>query len=100
MREGVVQLVAGVLMLAACGGAAVTSTPQTAPGPEAESSETAAVAEAMRFGNALDFMRKHIEVVVLSDAAGQAQVAVAPEYQGRVMDEHGERGGRPQLWLD
>ncbi len=37
------------------------------------------------FGNDLAFLKKHTDVVALSDKAGQAQVAVVPLYQGRVM---------------
>lgn len=37
------------------------------------------------FGNDLTFLKKHVEVAVLTDAAGQAQVAVVPALQGRVM---------------
>ena len=33
----------------------------------------------------LAFLRSHSDVVVLADPAGQARVAVAPKYQGRVM---------------
>jgi len=37
------------------------------------------------FGNDLEFLKKHTEVVVLSDATGAGQVAVLPKMQGRVM---------------
>ncbi len=37
------------------------------------------------FGDDLDFLEQHIEVVVLSDAASAAQVVVAPGLQRRVM---------------
>ena len=37
-----------------------------------------------RFASDLAFLKDHVEIVLLSDAAG-AQVAVAPGYQGRVM---------------
>lgn len=37
------------------------------------------------FGDDAAFLKKHTQVIVLSDAAGRAQVAVAPAYQGRVM---------------
>jgi len=40
---------------------------------------------AARFSEDLDFLSKHIQVVVLSDKKGHAQVAVAPSYQGRIM---------------
>jgi len=45
----------------------------------------ASTARAATFGEDLAFLKKHTRLVVLSDAAGQAQVAVAPDYQGRVM---------------
>jgi hypothetical protein len=38
-----------------------------------------------RFGADLAFLREHTNIVLLTDAAGAAQVAVAPAYQGRVM---------------
>ncbi len=37
------------------------------------------------FGDDLKFLKKHTEVVVLSGASGDSQVAVLPEMQGRVM---------------
>ena len=37
------------------------------------------------FGSDLQFLKKHIDVVLLKDKSGQAQVAVAPGMQGRVM---------------
>jgi len=37
------------------------------------------------FASDLAFLRQHTEVVVLRDASSDAQVAVAPAYQGRVM---------------
>jgi hypothetical protein len=42
-------------------------------------------AHAASFGDDLSFLQKHTSVVVLSDATGQAQVAVVPAWQGRVM---------------
>ncbi|HUO58574.1 MAG TPA: DUF6786 family protein [bacterium] len=38
-----------------------------------------------RFGDELKFLQKNTEVVVLSDASGQKQVAVSPALQGRVL---------------
>jgi hypothetical protein len=48
----------------------------------------------MSFGEDLEFLKKHTTVVVLSEKAGGAQVAVAPALQGRVMTSTagGERG--------
>jgi hypothetical protein len=37
------------------------------------------------FGDELAFTKKHTDIVVLSDASGQSQVAVAPKLQGRVL---------------
>ena len=37
------------------------------------------------FGDDLEFLKKHTDVVVLSDAKGDGQVAVLPKMQGRVM---------------
>jgi hypothetical protein len=43
------------------------------------------VSRAATFGEDLDFLKQHTRVVLLADEFGQAQVAVAPNYQGRVM---------------
>lgn len=45
----------------------------------------ASAVRAATFGDDLAFLKKHTPVIVLSDASGPAQVAVAPGYQGRVM---------------
>ena len=37
------------------------------------------------FGDEVAFLRQHVEVVVLHDPANNAQVAVVPAWQGRVM---------------
>ncbi len=37
------------------------------------------------FGNDLEFLKKHTDVVVLSDETGDGRVAVLPKLQGRVM---------------
>jgi len=37
------------------------------------------------FQNDVEFLQKHLDVVILSDKSTNAQVAVAPELQGRVM---------------
>jgi hypothetical protein len=42
------------------------------------------------FGDDLEFLKKHAEVVLLSDAAGDSQVAVLPQLQGRVMTSTAE----------
>jgi hypothetical protein len=43
------------------------------------------VKAATPFGDDVEFLRKHADVVVLTDKSGQAQVAVVPAWQGRVM---------------
>ena len=40
---------------------------------------------AKTFGDDLEFLKQHTDVVVLADAEGKAQVAVVPAWQGRVM---------------
>ena len=42
-------------------------------------------APAITFGGDVAFLKEHVETLVLSDASGQARVAVVPAYQGRVM---------------
>ncbi|MCC6494032.1 MAG: hypothetical protein IT424_13540 [Pirellulales bacterium] len=37
------------------------------------------------FGQDVQFLKQHVETVVLKDAAGKGQAAVVPAYQGRVM---------------
>jgi len=49
------------------------------------SSLLAASALAADFGDDLAFLKSHTSVVVLSDPTGEAQVAVVPAWQGRVM---------------
>lgn len=45
----------------------------------------ATAAGAAQFDDDVAFLQKHTEVIVLADKAGQARVAVAPAWQGRVM---------------
>jgi hypothetical protein len=45
---------------------------------------TAAIA-ADTFKDDVDFLRRHVEVILLSDAQGNAKVALVPAWQGRVM---------------
>jgi hypothetical protein len=42
-------------------------------------------AKGIMFKDDLKFLQEHTQIVVLSDASGDAKVAVAPAYQGRVM---------------
>src|SRR5437868_2756653 len=74
------QVFLGALACAACGGSAkpdaAAPTNGRAPAPPAEGT----------FADDVAFLRKYTDVVVLGDPAnGGPAVAVAPEYQGRVM---------------
>ena len=40
---------------------------------------------AATFGDDVEFLRQHVETIVLSDKSGNSQVAVVPAYQGRIM---------------
>jgi len=42
------------------------------------------------FGNDLEFLKKHTDVVILSDTSGNSQVAVLPTLQGRTMTSTAE----------
>lgn len=46
---------------------------------------TASAASAATFGSDEAFLKEHTGIIVLSDRAGEAQVALAPAWQGRVM---------------
>ena len=53
------------------------------------------------FGDDLKFLKKHTDVVVLSDATGDGQVAVLPKMQGRVMTSTaGGTGGLSFGWIN
>ena len=48
-------------------------------------SASAMKSSAATFGEDTAFLAKHTALIVLSDRTGQAKVAVAPAWQGRVM---------------
>jgi hypothetical protein len=53
------------------------------------------------FGEDIDFLRKFKDVVLLSDKLGLAQVAVVPDYQGRVMSSTAEGRDGPSFgWIN
>jgi hypothetical protein len=53
------------------------------------------------FGEDLAFLNKHTQIVVLADDSGQAQVAVAPQYQGRVLTSTaGGAAGMSYGWIN
>ena len=71
------------ICLAACtllasGAALATTTEGGTTGAACQDSEAT-------FADDVAFLRKHVEVIILSDASGAARVAVVPAYQGRVM---------------
>lgn len=87
---------AAALVVSCAGGA-----PQPAPGnadPDPGSQEQQ---EPATFADDLEFLRKHQEVIVLSDPETSAQILVCPGYQGRVMTSTatGHRG-RSFGWLN
>jgi hypothetical protein len=45
----------------------------------------AAAPKGASFGSDVSFLKKYTDVILLSDASGQAELAIAPAYQGRVM---------------
>ena len=56
---------------------------------------------AASFAEDVEFLRQHVETVVLSDGTGQAQVALVPAYQGRIMTSTGTGGGGLSFgWLN
>jgi hypothetical protein len=62
---------------------------------------TASVGSAAEFGPDVDFLQKHAPVVVLSDSAGGARVAVVPAWQGRVMTSSaGGSNGTSFGWIN
>jgi len=57
--------------------------------------------KATTFGEDVAFLKKHTDIVVLSDQTGRAQVAIAPAYQGRVMTSTADgAGGLSFGWIN
>src|SRR5689334_2270910 len=53
------------------------------------------------FDDDVEFLRKYTSVIVLSDKAGPARVALAPSWQGRVMTSSAENhSGRSLGWIN
>jgi hypothetical protein len=58
-------------------------------------------AGAATFGDDIAFLKRHTDVIVLSDAAGSAKVALAPAWQGRVLTSSaGGDAGRSFGWIN
>ena len=53
------------------------------------------------FGDDVEFLKKHTDVVILSDASGDSRVAVIPQMQGRVMTSTADgSGGLSYGWIN
>jgi hypothetical protein len=53
------------------------------------------------FGQDIEFLKKHTPVIVLSDKSGDAQAAIVPAYQGRVMTSTADgTGGLSFGWIN
>ena len=58
-------------------------------------------AGAASFANDVAFLQEHVETIVLSDESGQAQAAVVPAYQGRVMTSTAAGNDGPSFgWIN
>jgi len=58
-------------------------------------------AAAASFGDDVAFLEKHTEIITLSDEPGQAQVALAPAWQGRIVTSTaGGPGGLSHGWIN
>lgn len=85
-------LLTALIATAAC----QPSAPEEPPSPPRESENMTRT-----FQNDLDFLSEHVDVILLSDGNGDAQVVVVPEYQGRVMTStSGGSGGASYGWLN
>src|SRR5262245_60587205 len=55
----------------------------------------------MTFGDDVQFLKGKTQVIVLSDSAGKAKVAVAPDLQGRVMTSTADGDAGPSFgWIN
>lgn len=55
----------------------------------------------MSFSQDVEFLRRFVDTIVLSDESGGAQVAVVPEYQGRVMTSTASGPNGPSFgWIN
>ena len=56
---------------------------------------------AATFGDDIEFLKSHTDLVVLSDGKGAAKVAISPAWQGRVMTSTaGSDAGRGFGWIN
>ena len=67
----------------------------------ASSAEFSAPMSVATFSDDIAFLRRHTDIIVLRDNRGNAQVAVAPSWQGRVMTSAAEgEGGASFGWIN
>jgi len=87
---------AAALVVSCAGGAHQPAPGNADPDPGSQEQQ-----EPATFADDLEFLRKHQEVIVLSDPETSAQILVCPGYQGRVMTSTatGHRG-RSFGWLN
>lgn len=71
---GTLVLLSALFVIACSGGNELSSFP---------SSEGSSMVK--NFGNDLEFLERHVDVLVLTDATGDSRVAIVPQWQGRVM---------------
>jgi hypothetical protein len=59
------------------------------------------MAGANNFGQDVEFLKQHVDTIVLSNESGTAQIAVVPAYQGRVMTSSAKgAGGTSFGWIN
>jgi len=96
-RIAVVMALALALAAVGCGSGTLMGVPRNDSPSSIEKFET----RTGKFSDDVAMLEKHGGVIVLSDAAGQAQVAVVPAFQGRVMTSTAEGpGGRSFGWIN
>lgn len=81
-------------------GAVETTSPMIQVSTQIESTDTAMTqAEPVKYSDDVTFMKKHTPIVTLK--AGEAAVAIAPAYQGRVMTSTFDVNGGPSFgWIN
>jgi hypothetical protein len=60
-------------------------TETTGADPDGAADTTAVSAKGTTFGDDVAFLGEHTDIMILIDDTGEAQVAIAPAYQGRIM---------------
>jgi len=83
MRRAIVGAMVACSAIASCAARATPDVGTTAKGQTEANMQVS-------FEQDLTFLRRHTDIVLLSNETGEAQVAVAPGYQGRVMTSTAE----------